>query len=56
MKLKHEFKDGKLIVSAEADTNNDGQPVASLKLEVDLAEIPDEVLGAIVKKKSEAKA
>lgn len=56
MKFKYEFKDNKLVVSAQADTNNDGQPVASLNLEIDLAEIPDEVLGAIVKKKTEAKA
>lgn len=54
--LKHEFKDGKLIVSANVDTNNDGQPVAKLELVIDLAEIPEEALAAILKKRSEKKA
>lgn len=54
--FKYEFKDAKLIVSANVDTNNDGQPVAKLALEIDLAEIPDEALSAILKKKAEKKA
>lgn len=54
--LKHEFKDGKLIVSANVDTNKDGEPVAKLELVVDLAEIPEEALSAILKKKAEKKA
>lgn len=51
--FKYKFEDAKLIVSAEVDTNKDGQPVAKLAFEIDLAEIPDEAMAAILKKKSE---
>lgn len=37
------FTDGKLLI--ELDPNRDGQPV--MKLEVDVMEIPDEVISAI---------
>lgn len=46
------FEGSKLLVVV--DPNKDGQPV--LKVEVELAEIPDEVLSAIAAKKSEEKA
>ena len=52
MKFEYKFEGSKLVVSAIADSNNDGEPVAKLNLEIDLAEIPDEALDAISKKKS----
>lgn len=56
--VKKEFKfDGtKLVAEVGFDSNDDGQPVAKLSLEIDIAEIPDEVLSAVMKKKAEAKA
>lgn len=54
--MKYEFKDGKLIVQASVDPNKDGQPVATMTLEIDLAEIPDEVMSAVLKKKADKKA
>ena len=44
---KYEFKDGKLYVNAEIDPNKDGEYLLKLKLEINLAEIPDEVMDAI---------
>jgi hypothetical protein len=48
-KVKFEFEGSKLKVSV--DPNGDGQAV--LKVEIELAEIPDEVLSVISSKKSE---
>ena len=43
--LKFEFEDGKLFIMI--DPNKDGQYL--LKLEVDMTEIPDEVISAFKK-------
>jgi hypothetical protein len=51
-KVKFEFEGSKLKVSV--DPNGDGQPV--MKIELELAEIPDEVLSVISAKKAEVKA
>lgn len=53
--MKPEFKieDQKLKISVSVDPNGDGQPVASVNVEVDLLEIPDEVMDVILKKKAE---
>ena len=56
MKKDFKFEGSKLIVTAEFDPNGDGQPVMKIAAEIDMAEIPDEVLDAVAKKKSEAKA
>ncbi len=40
-KLKMGVKNGKFVI--EIDTNMDGQPILSIVL--DLAEVPDEILG-----------
>lgn len=48
-KVKYAFEGSKLKV--ELDPNEDGQAV--LKLELELAEIPDEVLSAVASKKAE---
>ena len=50
-KPEFKFNGTHLEISVEVDPNGDGQPVASLKLDVDLAEIPDEVMSAIASKK-----
>lgn len=56
--MKPEFKieGSKLVIRAQIDPNGDGQAVASVAVEVDLLEIPDEVMSAIAKKKSEKAA
>lgn len=51
-KVDFKFEGSKL--SVVVDPNEDGQAV--IKVEVELAEIPDEVLSLISAKKSEAKA
>jgi hypothetical protein len=51
-KVKFEFEGSKLKIAV--DPNGDGQAV--LKVEVELAEIPDEVLSLISAKKAEAQA
>lgn len=51
-KVKFEFEGSKLKLAI--DPNEDGQAVLSLELE--LAEIPDEVLSLISSKKAEGKA
>lgn len=51
-KVKFEFEGSKLKIAV--DPNGDGQPV--VKVEVELAEIPDEVLSVITSKKAEVKA
>jgi hypothetical protein len=48
--VKFEFEGSKLVVVV--DPNQDGQ--ALLKLEIELAEIPDEVLAALAAKKVQA--
>lgn len=49
-----DFKDGKLLIEKnfELDPNKDGEPVGgvSLKVWLDIAEIPDEVVSLLVKK------
>lgn len=50
VEASYKFEDSKLIVSAVIDTNKDGEPVAKMTLEIDLAEVPDEVFSAIKKK------
>jgi heat shock protein HslJ len=50
-KFEYKFEGSKLKLSAAADTNKDGEPVAVMNLEIDLAEIPDEVFAAIKSKK-----
>ena len=54
--LKHEFKDGVLKVSANVDTNNDGEAAVKLSLEIDLAEVGDEAWEGILKRRAEKKA
>jgi hypothetical protein len=44
----------KLVVTAALDPNGDGQPVATVRVEVDLLEIPDEAMSVILKKKAGA--
>lgn len=51
-KVKFEFEGSKLKVAV--DPNGDGEPV--MKIELELAEIPDEVLALISSKKAEVKA
>lgn len=51
-KVKFEFEGSKLKIAV--DPNGDGQPV--VKLEIELTEIPDEVLSVISAKKAEVKA
>lgn len=57
MKVKPEFKvEGtKLVISVSVDPNEDGQPVLKNTTEVDILEIPDEVVSLVVAKKAEAK-
>ena len=50
-KFEYKFEGSKLKISAAVDTNKDGEPVAGMSLEIDLAEIPDEVFSAIKEKK-----
>lgn len=50
-KAEYKFEGSKLNVTASVDTNKDGEPVATLALSIDLAEIPDEVFAAIKAKK-----
>lgn len=45
-KFNYEVNDGKLVISV--DPNEDGEPV--LRLELIIAEIPDEVLSTMHKK------
>jgi hypothetical protein len=54
-KFEYKFEGSKLIASGELDPNGDGQPVVKVALEIELAEIPDEVFSAI-KEKKEVKA
>lgn len=60
--IKHDVKfEGSKVVakaSAEVDPNGDGQPVATIEvnLVIDLAEVPDETMSLVLKKRSEKKA
>ncbi len=49
-----DFKDGKLLIekSFELDPNKDGEAIAgiSVKVWLDISEIPDEVVGLLTKK------
>lgn len=56
MKSQMKIEGTKIIASAELDPNGDGQPVAKLTLEIDMMEIPDEAMSAVLKKKAEKKA
>lgn len=53
--MKHDlkFEGSKVLASVEVDPNGDGQPVAKITVEIDLAEVPDEVMSAVMKKKAE---
>lgn len=57
-KVSHDFKiEGtKLVATVSFDPNEDGQPVLKNTTELDILEIPDEVVSAIAQKKAEAKA
>ena len=57
-KVKHDFKiDGsRLVIKVEVDPNEDGQPVLTNTTEVDILEIPDEVMSVLSSKKAESKA
>lgn len=56
-KVKHDFKieGSKLVVTVSVDPNGDGQPVLKNTTEVDILEIPDEVMSVMAAKKAEAK-
>lgn len=56
--MKHDlkFEGSKVIATVELDPNGDGQPLAKVTVEIDLAEAPDEVMSAVMKKKDEKKA
>lgn len=47
------FEGSKAIASVVIDSNKDGQPLAKINVELELSEVPDEVLSLIVKKKQE---
>jgi hypothetical protein len=57
-KVKHEFKvdAGKLEISVSLDLNEDGEPVVENITRVNILEIPDEVMSAMVSHKESAKA
>lgn len=56
MKTDVKFEGSKVIATASVDPNGDGQELAKVTLELDLAEVPDEVMSVVLKKKSEKKA
>ena len=58
MKVKPEFKveGSKLVIVVAVDPNEDGQAVLKNTTEVDILEIPDEVMSLVLSKKAEAKA
>lgn len=49
VEASYKFEGSKLKAEALFDTNKDGEPVAKMTLEIDLAEIPDEVFAKIKK-------
>lgn len=53
-KVTHDFKiEGtKLVITVAVDPNEDGQAVLKNTTEVDILEIPDEVMAAISSKKA----
>ena len=57
-KVKHDLKieGSKLVITVSVDPNEDGQAVLKNTTEVDILEIPDEVMAVISAKKTEAKA
>ena len=50
VEASYKFEGSKLKAEAVFDTNKDGEPVAKMTLEIDLAEVPDEVFSVIKKK------
>lgn len=54
--IDFKFEGSKLKANVNVDPNGDGEPVMVIAVEIELAEIPDEVMSLITKKKSEAKA
>lgn len=53
MKTDVKFEGSKVIASVEVDPNGDGQVLAKVNVEIDLAEVPDEVMSVVLKKKAE---
>lgn len=56
VKADYKIEGAKLVVTVSADFNEDGEPVIENETRLNILEIPDEVMSAMVAKKAEAKA